>query len=629
MQKPVDYLTGEDVTLYKGLGPVYFQPKTISMSALAHFQLGLLLLHVFWYDKAADQFRVAQQKDPRMAMAYFGEAMCYKQPLWQTEDLGAAAKVFARYDRVFPDKTKVPENEAAYMEAARIYFNPALTLQQREQGFTDAMQARMDATRDDDPDACAFYALALLGETRSKGGYLTPEQARDKNLRARLKLEECSDPSMRGTPGFFPDYTAMWHYMVNTYDVAWFDPATELAPAIFAADQLSLLAPASNRAQHMHSHITMRVGNWTDVVEYNKVAVAASDKFCAVEAANAPSCDADNRYHSLEWQLYGNTQRCAFNGKGAAAEQLARMQKASAAMGYTGDYVQWQYRMYAHMQLQSMGWLGAVGLNNATDNAPTMLPAPLYDTTADLTAGVNQDHFWPPHAEAYALLARLSALVWNRTAADQLAAANTVNSALARLGAIVKAQQDRADASVLSAANVSDSAAANAEMAKLLAAVQLQAQALVFASHCISGANATACSEWAPLMDAALVLHNVTKDSPTLPTLKIAPIPEMYGNLLLAVPTPDAATALLLFQQCVQELPGRMQCVYGVARAAEMAAGTQELSGPAYALLLQQCGAAGDAAFPPLVRARQVLGAYPPPSPPPPQRRGGRRMAAL
>lgn len=38
-----------------------------------------------------------------------------------------------------------------------------------------------------------------------------------------------------------------------------------------------------------------------------------------------------------------------------------------------------------------------------------------------------QDHFWPPHAEAYALLARLSALVWNRTAADQLAAANTVN----------------------------------------------------------------------------------------------------------------------------------------------------------------------------------------------------------
>lgn len=57
-----------------------------------------------------------------------------------------------------------------------------------------------------------------------------------------------------------------------------------------------------------------------------QVAVAASDKFCAVEAANAPSCDADNRYHSLEWQLYGNTQRCAFNGKGAAAEQLARMQ---------------------------------------------------------------------------------------------------------------------------------------------------------------------------------------------------------------------------------------------------------------------------------------------------------------
>ncbi len=46
---------------------------------------------------------------------------------------------------------------------------------------------------------------------------------------------------------------------------------------------------------------------------------------------------------------------------------------------------------------------------------------------SSLFASFPQDHFWPPHAEAYALLARLSALVWNRTAADQLAAANTVN----------------------------------------------------------------------------------------------------------------------------------------------------------------------------------------------------------
>lgn len=40
----------------------------------------------------------------------------------------------------------------------------------------------------------------------SGASLLRLSQARDKNLRARLKLEECSDPSMRGTPGFFPEW---------------------------------------------------------------------------------------------------------------------------------------------------------------------------------------------------------------------------------------------------------------------------------------------------------------------------------------------------------------------------------------------------------------------------------------
>ncbi|EFJ49876.1 hypothetical protein VOLCADRAFT_89314 [Volvox carteri f. nagariensis] len=91
----LDYLSGEDAVLYQGLGQNYFVPSTRKMNAQAYFQLGLMLMHVFWYDLAIQKFQKARSLDPNFAMAYWGEAMCYKQPLWQTEDLASAQAVLA------------------------------------------------------------------------------------------------------------------------------------------------------------------------------------------------------------------------------------------------------------------------------------------------------------------------------------------------------------------------------------------------------------------------------------------------------------------------------------------------------------------------------------------------------
>lgn len=53
----VEYLSGEDTVLYTGLGGVYFEPSTRKLNAKANFQLGLLLMHVFWYDLAIVKFQ--------------------------------------------------------------------------------------------------------------------------------------------------------------------------------------------------------------------------------------------------------------------------------------------------------------------------------------------------------------------------------------------------------------------------------------------------------------------------------------------------------------------------------------------------------------------------------------------
>ena len=50
--------------------------------------------------------------------------------------------------------------------------------------------------------------------------------------------------------------------------------------------------------------------------------MTASDSFCAA-TKGGDVCDADNRYHALEWQLYGSTQGCAFV---QAFPLLSRMQ---------------------------------------------------------------------------------------------------------------------------------------------------------------------------------------------------------------------------------------------------------------------------------------------------------------
>ena len=74
-----------------GLGRIEF-PTSGPPEAQKHFLGGVLLLHSFEYDDARDEFRTAQKIAPNFAMAYWGEALTYNEPLWFAQD-GDAAQV--------------------------------------------------------------------------------------------------------------------------------------------------------------------------------------------------------------------------------------------------------------------------------------------------------------------------------------------------------------------------------------------------------------------------------------------------------------------------------------------------------------------------------------------------------
>ncbi|NIP83335.1 MAG: hypothetical protein GWM90_30560, partial [Gemmatimonadetes bacterium] len=92
---PTGPLAGQELTRIDGLGAISF-PNSGAAEAQTPFIRGVLLLHSFEYDDAAEAFREAQEIDPDFAMAYWGEAMTYTHPVWNEKDVEAARAALAR-----------------------------------------------------------------------------------------------------------------------------------------------------------------------------------------------------------------------------------------------------------------------------------------------------------------------------------------------------------------------------------------------------------------------------------------------------------------------------------------------------------------------------------------------------
>src|SRR5688500_11901960 len=107
------------------LGRVVF-PNSGSAAAQADFLRGVAWLHSFGYEDAIDAFRAAQKIDPSFALAYWGEAMSFSQPLWFFEELPQARAALAKLGpsaEARIAKAKTPR-EQGFMRAVEALFGP-------------------------------------------------------------------------------------------------------------------------------------------------------------------------------------------------------------------------------------------------------------------------------------------------------------------------------------------------------------------------------------------------------------------------------------------------------------------------------------------------------------------------
>ena len=265
------------------LGRLSFPTSSESKPAQVAFEQGMLWLHLFEYEHAADSFRDAQRLDPSFAMAYWGEAMTHTHALWNQDKPESARAALAKLGATPQARAAKAgtAREKAYLDAAEKLFGPG-TLHERDTAFLQAMAALSTAYPLDD-EAQLFHALALLGVTRGERNPANYLQAAD--IAKRVFAHN-------------PLHPGAAHYWIHGMD----DPE-HATGALEPARALSKIAPGAAHAQHMTTHIFMALGMWQEVAALNESAlqVIARERI----AAQRPMVTCG---HYAEWLQYGYYQ---------------------------------------------------------------------------------------------------------------------------------------------------------------------------------------------------------------------------------------------------------------------------------------------------------------------------------
>jgi tetratricopeptide (TPR) repeat protein len=292
------------------LGRITF-PTSGTAAAQAEFIRGVLWLHSFGYEEAIDAFRAAQKLDPKFAMAYWGEAMAFNQPLWFHEELAngqAALKKLAPTADGRAALAPTPR-ERAYLAAVEALFGSG-TKSARDKAYADRMAALVAAYPADD-EAQAFYALSLLA-LLPRGDQALPER---RKAGAIVDGVFARNPQHPGAP----------HYILHAYD-----HPTLASRALNAARAYAKIAPAASHALHMPAHAFVQLGLWDEAAATDEASWNASIAWAARRKLSVAMRD----FHSLSWLQYEWTQQGRFS---RAREAIRLVDEAMKVVGTTGE----------------------------------------------------------------------------------------------------------------------------------------------------------------------------------------------------------------------------------------------------------------------------------------------------
>ena len=486
------------------LGTVDFRVSCAEATRPA-FDLALGFMHHMMYEQARSTFEQIAETDPECAMAYWGIATTRYQPLWPTRpDAEELQQGWTEIQKA-KDLEPATERERHLVAATEAFFRDPETADwwTRIERWAEGMESAHRASPDD-LDTAALYALSRLA--------LSPV-ADD-----RGPLHDEAESVLRAIYEQEPTHPGSIHYSIHATDA---DGRADRA--LDMVESYGEIAPQVPHALHMPTHIYVRLGEWPEVIDWNRRSADA--------ALERPVGDAVSHHypHATDYMLYAHLQR------GEDDRALEVLEEALAKDNFQRSFISAFHlaAMPARYAVERRQWAEAAAIK---PRSPDYLPwdsALWAEGMSWLARGLGALHTGDLEGAREAE-GRLTALRDEAMAAGEEAFATYIGIDRLILSGWIAREEDRPDEAI-------------------------------------------------ELIREAAALESTVEKHPVTPGALMPPY-EALGDLLLKLDRPDEA--LEAYRASNEVWPGRFNTLLGAARAAA-AAGDEAAASDYYAQLLE------------------------------------------
>jgi tetratricopeptide (TPR) repeat protein len=258
---------GGDVPLYGNLGTLSFKVGTPNARAQAYFDQGLRWAFAFNHAEAQRAFQAAQKADPKLAMAWWGEALVLGPNINAPMLPEAAAPALAALARAVELAPDAPAKDRALIAALqqRYSADPKAERAALDAAYADAMKA-VAAKYPGDDTILTLYAESVM-DTQA-WDYWEAGGAKPKGRAAEL-LAALEKVLARN-----PHHPGAVHLYIHAVEAS-----TKPERALPHARRLAALMPGAGHVVHMPAHIYYRVGLYKESLEINKRAMAVDEQY--------------------------------------------------------------------------------------------------------------------------------------------------------------------------------------------------------------------------------------------------------------------------------------------------------------------------------------------------------------
>ncbi|CAF4645866.1 unnamed protein product [Rotaria sp. Silwood1] len=374
---------------------------TLNRSSLAHrhFAIGYLCLHSFMYDEAKEAFDLAINLTSTFIEAHIGKMLSCKQALWSYTNLACGQAVYNATQNL----TKTSFQQELFSTVYQWYAdNQNITA--GEDAFLISIR-NLSLKYSNETDIRVLLGLSLLNvanQVRYQSQIEPPEMIEARNILKDALKNESNHPGIL-------------HYLIHAYDVALVNISEQ---AREYADQYGKIAITSSHAQHMPSHIWIRIGSWNRALSADEQSIIVSLRLCAkkILALNLSiysiqleqiwdllnttqqklliQCDRENRGHSMEWLSYSRLQTGNWLGSLDLLRDLYfANNQSNQTMNY---YLPFAYRIQTRMIIEVFYWFP---YNSEFQNKIQQLLA-INGTQTMISIGENAKRWYSIWAEA-------------------------------------------------------------------------------------------------------------------------------------------------------------------------------------------------------------------------------------